>query len=130
MVYYIQFGVQNLFTLAKFLKSFSSLVRPQLAADGQGFFEKSQKTKFPVDITIKIAEFFQKYDIIHEMSFKNPAGFSFQGNHSHPLLKKLKAFSSFGIVYLSISSHTRCMHPAKPPLEGRWRAQRDGLKNS
>ena len=44
------------------------------------------------------------------------AGFSCQGNHFHPLLKKLKAFSSFGIVYLSISSHTRCMHPAKPPL--------------
>ena len=43
------------------------------------------------------------------MSFKNPAGFSFQGNHSHPLLKKLKAFSSFGIVYLSISSRTHCM---------------------
>ena len=71
--------------------------------------KKRQKTKFPVDITIKIAEFFQKYDIIHEMSFKNPAGFSFQGNHSHPLLKKLKAFSSFGIVYLSISSRTHCM---------------------
>ena len=43
------------------------------------------------------------------MSFKNPAGFSCQGNHSHPLLKKLKAFSSFGIVYLSISSRTHCM---------------------
>ena len=45
LVYYIQFGVQNLFTLAKFLKSFSSLVRPQLAADGQGFFEKKSKNK-------------------------------------------------------------------------------------
>ena len=53
--------------------------------------------------------FLKNNDIFYEKSFMKSAGFSCQGNHSHPLLKKLKAFSSFGIVFLFISTRTHCM---------------------
>ena len=72
LVYHIQFGVQNLFTLAKILKSFSSLERPQLAAVGQGFFEKKSKSKISSRYNYKKSGVFEKLrhilrEVIHEI---------------------------------------------------------------
>ena len=72
MVYYIQFGVQNLFTLAKILKSFSSLERPQIRVSEQRISRKKSKSKISSRYNYKKSGVFEKLrhilrEVIHEI---------------------------------------------------------------
>ena len=72
MVYYIQFGVQNLFTLAKILKSFSSLERPQIRVSEQRISRKKSKSKISSRYNHKKSGVFENLrhilrEVIHEI---------------------------------------------------------------